>query len=173
MAINNSELVDKDTNSFLVLGVVNIHLFSGYLWQGEDINEKTATGSTFHAFEDPPTFSVAALTVADVTADTDERDISSLEEGDVSEIDSQLRAAIESQMNVTKWMTSKLNVSNSFKGLVTPYIVSNNGRDWQYIALRVSYAGRKFAIIGMFDIAKQDPLAKLIFGTIQSVSFQS
>jgi hypothetical protein len=173
MEIRNSKLVDSDTSTFLTLDVARVHLFDGYLWQAEDINEITAIGSTFHAFEDPPTSSVAAITIADVSNDPEERDIASLEQEAVDEFDQVLRDAIESQMNITKWMSSKLNVSDGFKGLVTPYIVKRDGKDWQYIALRISYAGKKFAIIGMFDIAKQDPLARLIFGTIQSVSFQS
>jgi len=172
MRINNSKLINPGSNKFLILNTINIHLFNGYLWQSEDINEFTALGSIFHAFEDPPISSVAAITIADITNDPDEPSIELLEDKDVSKIDNKLRDAIESQMEVTTWMKSQLNISNGFKGLVTPYIVKSDEKDWQYIALRMEHLKRKFAIIGMFDIAKKDPLAKLVYTAIQSVSLQ-
>jgi hypothetical protein len=55
MKINNSQLIDDEHRIFSVLDIAEIQLFEGYRWQGEDINETTAVGSVFHAFENPPT----------------------------------------------------------------------------------------------------------------------
>ena len=169
MAINNSKLIDSDNLVFSVLDSLSIQLFGGYDWQGEDINESTAIGSVFHAFDQPPTESVASLTIVDASGDVDEPDISPLTEAGVEKVDSLLRSAVESQMELDTWMASKLNEAGDLKALVTPYIVKNNGKNWQYIALRLSSKGRKIVVIGMFDVAKSDPLAKLVFRSMQTV----
>lgn len=169
--VKNSKLINSDEYIFSVLDYITIQLFGGYAWQGEDIDDPTAIGSVFHAFEDPPTESVASLTIADATGDPDEPDISTMSESDVEKVDALLRGAIESQMNVDTWMSSKLNESGDLKALVTPYIVQNNGKRWQYIALRLARNGRKIVVIGMFDVAKSNPLAQLVFRSMQGVSF--
>lgn len=169
MAISNSKLVDSENLVFSVLDSISLQLFGGYDWQGEDIDESTAVGSVFHAFEQPPTESVASLTVVDVSGDPDEPDISILSEEAVEKVDSLLRSAVESQMDLDTWMSSKLNEAGDLKALVTPYITKNNGKRWQYIALRLGSKGRKIVVIGMFDVAKSDPLAKLVFRSMQTV----
>lgn len=170
MNINNSMLIDNEHGVFSVLNLAKIQLFEGYQWQSEDINERAAVGSIFHAYENPPTQSVASLTIVDVTNDDSEPDISKIEQTDVEEIDCRLRSAVASQFNLTRWMASKLNQSESLKGLVTPYIVKVADIEWQYIALRFSTKERKMVVIGMFDVSKSGVLASAVFEAIQNIS---
>lgn len=172
MSIKRSQLIDADQSVFSVLDVVTVQLFSGYHWQGEDFSDPTAEGSTFYAFEDPPTKAVAWITIADVTRDESEPDISSLEESEILAIDASLRAAVEAQMQVVNWMHSKLNVSDTTKALVTPYIIESDGTRWQYIGLRTSHRQKKYIVMGTFDVGRSDPLAQLVFHAMRSVDFK-
>ena len=168
--MQNSRLIDEEQRVFSVLDIVNIALFEGYQWQGEDIKETTAVGSVFHAYENPSTQSVASLTVVDVTSDASEPDISQVEQADVQEIDEQLRAAVAVHFDLVRWMSSKLNQAATLKALVTLYITNDAGAQWQYIALRLSTKGRKLVVIGMFDVAKSDVLAGAVYQTMQNIS---
>jgi hypothetical protein len=172
MAINNSTLIDNDLLVFEVLEFVRIQLFDGVIWQGEDINDASARGTAFYAYDEPPTESIASITIVDVSDDIQEPDITQLSPDDVSDVDASLNLAISSNMDLIKWMGSQLNQTDKMKGLVTAYVVRNNGKEWQYIACRFSVQNRKLAAVGMFDVSKQDPLAKLVFQTLRSVSFR-
>lgn len=169
---HNSELIDSNLK-FLVLDSVIVELFDGYAWQGKDIEEPNAKGSIFYAYDNPPSISVASITVVDVSEDVTEPDISLMRQEDVEHIDNQFRKAVSSGMNLTKWMSSQLNENKNHKGLVTAYITTENEKEWQYIALRLSNNGRKIVIIGSFDISKKDELASLVFNTISYITFKN
>lgn len=171
MTIENSKLIDADQMVINVLDKVVFRLFGGYLWQTEDINEATAKGSEHHAFENPPAKSVASLTIVDVSNDPDEPDVSRLTASDISKVDQILRESISSQLTVVEWKPSQLNELGDMKGLVSLYIAEEDGLRWQYIATRIFHNSRKWAMIGMFDTAKHDPLAGRVFGSMKSIGF--
>jgi hypothetical protein len=173
MTINNSTLIDDELLLFDVLELVRIKLFDGVVWQGEDINEVSAKGAVFYAYDEPPTESIASITIVDVTEDLEEPDILKLSADVVSDVDAKLNLAVRSNMDLIQWMGSHLNQTEKMKALVTAYVVKNNSKDWQYIASRFSVGNRKIAAVGMFDVSKQDPLAKLVFQSLRSVSFMT
>ena len=172
MAVVNSTLIDAAGGVFSVLGVVSIRLFSSYRWNGKDIDYPEARGSVFYAYEDPPTVSVASISVVDISGDDSEPDISLIQSNDVPAIDMILKSSISKQMNVIRWMSSHLNEANGHKGLVTAYITASQNAEWQYIAIRTNHFGRRYVIVGMFDVAKATPLAKLVSDSLGSVSFK-
>jgi hypothetical protein len=172
MVIKNSDLFNSSQSIFLVLDRVYIKLFHDYSWYSEDIEEDSVRGSIFYAYEEQPTLSVASITVADVSSDTAEPDISGIKPEYVDVVDALLKSEISRQFNVTRWMSSQLNVFNSLKVLVTAYITTDKEKQWQYIALRLSNNNQKFVIIGSFDIAKADELAELIWKSLHSVNFK-
>ena len=172
MAIKNSVLIDNELLVFEVLEFARIQLFDGVIWQGENINDASAKGAAFYAYDEPPTESIASITIVDVSDDSQEPDISQLSVDGVADIDANLKLAVSSNMDLIQWMGSHLNQTEKMKGLVTAYIVKNNGKEWQYIACRFSVKNRKLAAVGMFEVSKQDPLAKLVFQTLRSVSFR-
>lgn len=167
MTVNNARLVDSENGLFKVLDLITIQLFGGYAWQGEDISDPTAIGSVFHAYEDPHKELVAFLTIVDATGDPDEPDIGAMSQSEVEKVDTLLRMAIYSKMDVDNWMSSALNELGDLKVLVTPYVVKNDGKKWQYIALRLVKNGRKVVVIGVFDVAKSAPLFELVLHSIQ------
>jgi hypothetical protein len=171
MSLNNSSLIDDESLTFSVLDIAQISLFQGYLWQAEDINEPSARGTSFFAFEDPPEISVASVTFADVSGDHSEPDIGLVNTNDEAAVDQMLRNAVESKMRVVKWMGSKLNVSGTSKALVTAYTIEDGSRVCQYIAWRSSQNGRRYVAIGSFDVEKRDPLEALVFGSLGSIQF--
>lgn len=173
MEIKNSKLLDPESFLFSVIDAVRVQLFSGYTWQGQDLTDPSAQGSVFYAFEEPPLISVASITVVDVSGDVEEPNIELLEQDGVEAVDSLLKNAIASQMNIVNWMSSKLNVLGETRTLVTPYVVKQGERELQYIAVRIPRYGRKYVVVGMFDVAKSKPLASLVFRAIQSTEFLS
>jgi hypothetical protein len=172
MKINNSVLIDSNLK-FLILDKIIVDLFDGYTWQGADIDDPNTKGSIFYAYDNPPSLSVASIAVVDVSEDITEPDISLMKQEDVDRVDNQIRSAVESGMNLTKWMSSHLNETENQKGLVTAYVTADQGKEWQYIALRLSANNRKIVVIGSFDISKSDELASPIFNTMKNTSFKN
>jgi len=177
-AVRNSELVDPTNGLFTVLGLVSLHLGGPYWWHSEDINNEMARGAVFRAYElggsERAGLDVASITVADVTDDPTEPDISELSQCDILSLDDFLYKGIQEQlaadgMQLIQWMRSELNQADNLKGLVTPYIVMDQGKERQFIALRIKAKGRKVVIIGVFDIAKKEVLAKPIFNTLRDM----
>lgn len=178
MAAQNSELIDSKEGVFSVLGLVAFTLPGPYCWQCYDINEEMAKGSCFGAFEveDPNenSLDVASITVVDSTNDPTEPDVSILEQADIQPLDDLLRESTKSQlpaqgMELIRWMSSKLNQSGNSKGLITAYVVEDQGKERQFIALRIKAKGRKVVAIGVFDVAKKEALAAPIFNAMRSM----
>jgi len=118
---------------------------------------------------------VAYVLVADATADTTEPDISKLEDADVQALDCTLHDGIEQQltadgMQLVRWMSSYLNKVANLKGLVTAYIVKDQGKERQYMTLRITVKARKLVVIGVFDIERSADLAAPIFNIMRDMT---
>lgn len=178
MSVRNSELIDPERGVYSVLGLVAFSLPGPYLWQDSGIDDEMAQGSYFGAYEskDPKegSLDVASITVVDATNDPTEPDVSTLVPADIQSIDDFLRESTQSQlpaqgMKLISWMPSQLNQSDNFKGLITAYIVEDQGKERQFFALRFKAKGRKVVAIGVFDIAKKEVLAVPIFNVIRNM----
>lgn len=173
MGIKNSSIIDYDNQTYSVLDTIAVQLFPGYLWHTSDINEKTSVGACFDAYEDPPVYSVASIAIVDVTADPNEPDASVISSQDVAGIDALLKSAISQQFEIKRWMSTVLNEGSQGNALVTAYIAHNDDKDWQYYAARMKRNSRKYVIVGMFEVAKAEPLAQLIFRSLNSHRFKA
>jgi hypothetical protein len=181
MAVCNSNLIDPEQGVFSVLGLVAFRL-SGlgghYFWQCEDIDGEMAKGAAFHAWapEDAKEggLAIASITVVDASNDPTEPDVSVLEQDDVPRVDGILQKdlgalLVANGMELIFWMSSQLNQSDGFKGLVTVYIASDQGKQRQSIALRIKAKNRKIVVIGDFDIEKKEILAAPIFNVMRNM----
>jgi hypothetical protein len=179
MKIRNSALIDPDKGVFTVLKLVALRLTGPYLWHSEDINEETAQGAVFRVY-DPENakvggLDVASITVVDATNDPTESDISTLHQPDIPALDKFLHEEISKQLSadgmvMIQWMSSQLNQSDHFKGLVTAYVARDQGKERQFIALHFKAKGRKVVAIGVFDIAKKEVLAAPIFNVMRNMA---
>lgn len=181
MAIRNSTMLDHENSIFSVLDFVVLQL-PRLTWQGEDLDFDTAKGSIFHGFHGGEIADgqpeAASVTVADVTLDSGEPDVSALRESDVQALDESMRQEVAAQLeadgrSLSKWMHSQLNANGDVLALVTAYIVSDNGRELQHIALRTTVKGRKIVAISMFDIAMKETLASPLFNVLRTIRFKS
>ncbi len=159
---------------FEVLGLISMVLPGPWWWQAEDLNDPHARGTCFRCFEegylaeDGNLQELANLLVADVSADPTEPDISLLQPEDVDALDRRLEAEIRRVFahdgrTMTKWMSSHLNVLASGKGVTTAYIARDQGRERQYLDIRISVGGRKVIVGGCFDIARKDDVAAPVY----------
>ena len=160
---------------FRVLNRVEIRLPGKWWWHTEDIEDVTARGVIFRAHEERGGLDVAYLIVVDVTSDPSEPDISLLEEGDVAGLDRVLEAAIRRELaqdiELVEWMSSYLNRNaDNNKGLVTAYVVNDQDKRRQMIALRMTINSQKFVFMGCFDVARANPLASEIFNAMRQVT---
>jgi hypothetical protein len=110
-----------------------------------------------------------------VTPDSTEPDISELQDADLQALDCRLRDGIAQQlaadgMQVVRWMSSHLNEVASLKGLVTAYIVKDQGKERQYVTLRTTVKNRKLVVIGVFDIERSADLAAPIFNIMREMT---
>ena len=62
-----------------------------------------------------------------------------------------------------RWMSSHLNRRSSGKVLVTAYIARDQGRERQYIDVRLRVGNCNVVIGGCFDVSRASELAKPIF----------
>jgi hypothetical protein len=176
MGSKNSKL---NGNRMEVLGLVSIQLPGPWWWRGEDIeNNEEAKGIVFRAYgeEQEEELDIAYILVADVTGDPEELNISSLDEDSAKDYDLHLYEDIKQNlpnegMELIKWMSSQLNETEDLKILVTAYIVNDQGKERQNIALRMRVRESNLVIMGCFDIAMKDQLAAPIFDAMQNFTF--
>jgi len=88
-------------------------------------------------------------------------------------VDLILKTAIQTNMDIVEWTSSKINKISELNVLITKYKARDDGKIWQYVALRLSNEKKKYVIIGMFDVAKSNSLAQLVFKAMQSFSFDT
>ena len=67
---------------------------------------------------------------------------------------------------MVRWMSSHLNRRSHGKALVTAYIARDQGRDRQYIDVRIRTLQRNLVIAGCFDVNRAGELAKPIFDAL-------
>lgn len=177
-SIKNVEMTSRP-GVYRVLGVLELELSGPCMWHTEDVNDAAATGAIFRAYENVEERDVAYVLVADASADVSEPDIESLTVPDVPEVDILLKKALttslaEMGMPIVKWMSSKLNEGSlngaTTKVLLTAYIANDNGIDRQFVVARLQRSGRKYVVMGCFDVDKADQLAKPIWAALGSVS---
>jgi len=178
----NVELLSASDPSFLINGDIQVPIVGNFLWLTADIDEETCVGAICRAYDrdgtSDPALEIASVIVVDATSDPDEPDISTVHADDVPQLDTYLRHAVSVQlqndgMQIVKWMSSQLNETAATKGLVTAYIVSDEGRERQMIALRLAHWDRKIVVIGSFDIARKDDVAAPIFRMMQKITVGS
>ena len=159
-----------------VLGLVSLKLPPPWWWHCADLENESAEGAIFNAYKDEeePGLDIAQIIVADVTRDPDELNISSLDENSAKDYDQFLHREIKKTLHndgieVIKWMSSQLNETKNFKGLLTAYIVKDQGKERQMIALRIRVREFNLVIIGCFDIAMKDELVVPIYNAIGDI----
>lgn len=171
-------MIDADQGTFTFLDLVAFRLSGPYSWQNDDYNGEESKVSVFRAYEKAGDANnrcdVASITIADATLDPTEPDIAALQEADVPALDQLLLEGTRSQLvaegrELVRWMSSQLNQTDSLKGLVTAYVVGDQGVERQNIAVRLSSKGRKVVAVGVFDIPRKDVLASLIFGVMRGM----
>lgn len=159
--------------SLQFIDLVTLRPFGPWPWQTEDINEPTITGGIARCFDPSEPFELAYLLVGDLSADPDERDISTLRAGGVIALDEFLETEVRKLMEtdgrkLIRWMSSQLNETSKAKALITAYIAEDNGFRRQYIDVRTPVMGRKIVIAGCFNVARSDQLAAPVFNALRS-----
>jgi hypothetical protein len=164
--VKNCKLVDPDRGLFNVLDLAYLRLTGPWWWESEDIDEEGCIGSIFRTWGDGEATGLdkAYIIVADVTDDLSEPDISEISIQDVERVDHELHTDIargleESGSKLIKWIPSKLNESTNYKALVTPYITLDQGKERQFIVLRISAQERKLVVMGCFDVKEHETFA--------------
>ena len=171
----NTEIKNSRMNGsrMEVLELVSIQLPSPWWWSGDDIEDMKTKGAIFRVFAKEKEFDIAYIVVADVTGNPQQLDISSLDEGSAKDYDLYLhkeakKALSGRGMEIIEWRPSQLDETEGFKRLVTTYIVKDEGRERQNIALRIRVRQSNLVIMGCFDIEMKDQLAAPIFDAIRS-----
>jgi hypothetical protein len=162
----NATLTDKAR--FEILGLVSIALPGPWWWQTEDMNDPAAIGAIFRCYEQGNEQEIGYLLVADISQDPSEPDISLYDDSRIPELDRFLESEIRSLMahdgrEMIRWMSSHLNRGSFGKALVTAYIAQDQGRDRQYIDVRIRTRQRNVVIAGCYDLKRADQLARPIF----------
>jgi hypothetical protein len=162
----NATLTDE--SRFEVLGLASIALFGPWWWHTEDLNKPGAVGAIFRCYEKGNENELGYLLVADLSQDPTEPDITTYEDSGIPELDRFLESEVRNLMardgrEMVRWMSSQLNRRSYGKALVTAYIARDQGRDRQYIDIRVRAQQRNVVVAGCFDVNRADELAKPIF----------
>src|SRR5262249_44750057 len=107
------------------------------------------------------------LLVADVSQDPDEPDVSTYEGADIPEVDRFLESGVRGLTardgrEMIRWISSHFNCRSFDKALVTAYIARDQGRERQYIDVRLRVRNRNVVIGSCFDVNRAEELAKPI-----------
>jgi hypothetical protein len=158
-----------------VLGLVRIALPGTWWWRTEDLNESSIKGAIFRCYEEGNDRELAYLLIGDVSNDLDEPDVANLAQESVGDLDKFLEREIRQLMardgrRMIKWMSSQLNGTVEQKALVTAYIAEDDGRERQYIDLRIPVRGRKVVVAGCFDVGRTNELAVPVFTALREAS---
>jgi hypothetical protein len=158
-----------------VLGLVRIGLPAPWLWYAEDLDEPSIKGSIFRCHEQEGGQELGYLLVGDASGDLDEPDVGNLTQEQIGDVDGFLEREIRQMMaqdgrRMIRWMSSKLNETKNLKGLVTAYIADDQGRERQYIDLRIPVRGRKMVVAGCFDVLRAKELAVPIFSALRNAA---
>lgn len=172
----NIQLVNADEGTFSILGLVVLRLFEPYIWKTQDVEQQTCRGADCRAYrrDDTSGRDIASVLVVDATDDPEEPNIEELNPSGVEALDRTLRTLVERDLviagtPVTEWMSSQLNETTSGKGLVTPYVVFEEGKKWQYITLRIRAKGRNVVVLGAFDFEAKATLAAPMFSMMRTI----
>jgi hypothetical protein len=171
-----------EDDRFEVLNLVSIVLPGRWWWHAEDLHDPGgAKGAVFRAYEgdyvaeDGNLQELAYLLIADASDDPTEPDITRFEQKDVEEFDRFLEQACRRSMaregrEMIRWMSSHLSETARGMGLITAYIANDQGRERQYMDLRIRVGERNVLICGCFDIQRKDDLAAPIFWAMQDAA---
>ncbi len=170
-----SRLWRKSAGRYEILGLVSIAVFGPWSWHTKDMNEPNIRGTIFRCYEEGNQQELAYLLAGDVSDDPDEPDITHLTPERVGELDKILEDGIRKLMandgrRMIRWMSSKLNETLALKGLVTAYIGEDQGRERQYIDLRISVRGRKVVVAGCFDVKRAQEFTAPVFAALQNAA---
>lgn len=170
---NNAVLVGD--SRFEVLGLVSIALPGPWWWHAEDMNDADSVGAIFRCYEGGNEVELGYLLVADISTDASEPNIAEFEESAVVEWDATLEREIRRLMGLegremVRWMSSHLNRRQSGKSIVTAYIARDQGRDRQYIDVRMRLRERNVVMGGCFNVDRAGDLARPIFLALSDAS---
>jgi hypothetical protein len=167
----NADLLDEETGKFSILGVLTMNLRGPFWWRSEDIQSDQFTGVLFEVRDDQG-HELGSITIVDASNDSEEIDVSGINE-DVSECDKYLHDTLAKYIQIESWAHSKLSMFDGRKILETNYVESRDDKHWRHIALRMPVNGKKFVVLGIFDVDHEDMAAPIIFKSMQTVSVLS
>lgn len=140
----NADLIDPDQNLFNVLGFLYVQVSFPNWTNVRDIDCEGANGVTFTVVDDKsdPIVPLADFTVADVSEDQSEPDVTQITKDKIDAFNAQLReataAGLESEGNeLVQWMNTYLNHIDGEQALMTAYLARVNGQDRQYVVSRL------------------------------------
>lgn len=183
--ISNCSIVDYPSKKFNVLGLLELELPHGFDWYISDYVEEDSIGAVFRTWgiavgaeNEDNILDVGYIAIVDATKDTTEPNICDVTEENVSNFDNHLKEDLTEGLSrsgrcMKRWMSSQLNETADRKALVTAYITSEDDREMQYIFVRISVNKRKIVIIGRFDIAHAELIAKPIYDAMREITLIS
>ncbi len=179
----NAILLDAEEALYRVLGFLDAEVGFPYLTHCCDLEADTVEGVTFTFIDDRdyPVTSIGDFTIADVSDDPSEPEISSLTQEDVGLIDKQLREATNAGLQsegyeLLRWMNSYLNIVDGEPCLMTAYVAKVEGEERQFITARHKIAGRNIALMGSFLVRLTDEMLPRILesmGRVRPARFNS
>ena len=172
----NFELVDYESHTFLVLGMVRVCLPLLWPWYCEDMNDPNARGAIFRTWgsDEPTGDEIANIIVADATGDPTEPDVSIITGADIAKTDNYLesetaKALAEQEMKLTKWMGSEQKQCGNNNCLISRYIASDQGQSKCIIAYRQTIKDRKIVALGCFNVDLKEILEEPILSALEGV----
>jgi len=173
MPLNNMKKLLDDW--YTVMNLVAFRL-PRWLWAFKDIDESNAKGalmSTWGECEpEKADLDIGGLLVADATDDPTEPDVSGLSTAVVQAIMRDLQKGLEAfylegGMRILKWQSTNFVESDVGNGILTQYILLDQGKERQHIDLRFGVKGRKVVVIAYYDVLQCESLGLPICQILQ------
>ena len=173
--VENAKLVDRQSSTFSVLGILNFQLDGHFYWKIEDLNSDGHLGASFYGYEaveeGEPEY-LGYVLFCDVSKDEEEPDISLVDKSNLEEVDSYLRETISRQFEVIDWFNPKLNETNDGrKALMSGYKVLDDGEIYQFAACRLNNTGTNWVMMCGFKPDRVSDFGKAVWASLSSAYF--
>lgn len=177
--MSDSFVFDETMGRFNVLDLVSVALPPEFHWVQEEIEDESACGANFYAFDsrDRETL-LAFVTVADASKDPTEPDVSALTDHDEQAVVDSLKRDISGLLakdgrEVVEWGPCRLWPMDMLSGLLVCYDTEGDGHLLRNISYRASVKGRKVVLIGGYPVPLHDVLSDPIYGVIAGATLLS
>jgi hypothetical protein len=175
----NVQLIDPEQGLMSFLDLCVFRLTGPYVWMTSDHDTPACRISVVRACIDDPrpddpdaVREVASLTFGDATGDDTEPDVDTVHEGNLNEVDRELRDGTGRQLaadgrTLLGWGSAWLSTLDGLRVLMSPFVFEDHATVRRGLCMRASIDGRRLVVAASIDDAQFDQVFPVVLEAMQ------